>query len=273
MSTWSTIEQTVVTTLDGLSVLATAVGRSAQDRRLLTAAMARERMPAAYVMVTARQGSDKDYHRPGAPEIHLWLASRSERSANDARLGATDVTGIFDLAQQAAGALQDLKIGTDLCLLLIDERAVSSEDGLCIWEQRYVACPRAETDAPTFGGAALAGADSVVQVELGEMRRATSLFSFPGIDGVFEHSLGLRERLIVWRGQLRAASDSDLNAIEAAIEDEVQSGEAKSLVDAWGRTHGACTAGAFRRCGSRQRDALSGKALQDFELTFLQLNS
>jgi len=273
MSFWETIEETVVTALDDLSSLETVSGRSAQDRKALTATISRERMPAAYVMATGRQGSDKAHHRPGTPTIDIWLAARSHRNEDDARVGADDVTGVFDLAEQAAGALQDLTIGTDRCLLLIDERSISGEDGLCLWEQRYEVRRHSETTAPTFGGVALAGADSVVQVELGELRRATSSFSFPGIDGVFEHSLGVRERPIVWSGQLRAVGDSALNAMESAIEDEVRSGEAKTLVDAWGRTHASCTAKSFRRRGSRRRDALSGEALQDFELTFVQLNS
>ena len=272
MSSWETIEQAVVTVLDGVSLLETVAGRSAQDRTLLTAAIVRERMPAAYVIATGREGSDQAYHRPGSPAIHVWLAARSHRNEDDARVGAVDVTGVFDLAEQAAGALQDLMIGADLRLLLIDERSIHSADGLTIWEQRYEVRRQSETTAPTFGGVAVAGADGVVQVELGELRRATSSFSFPGIDGVFEHSLGVRERPIVWSGQLRASSDSALNAIESAIEDEVHSGEAKTLVDAWGRTHDSCAARTFRRRGPRQRDALSGEALQDFELTFVQLN-
>jgi hypothetical protein len=273
MSSWETIEQAVITALDDLSLLETVAGRSTQDRKLLTAAMARERMPAAYVMVTGRAGSDKAYHRPGAPAIDVWLAARSHRHDDEARIGADDVTGIFELAEPAASALQDLTIGTNQSLLLIDERAIGGEDGLYIWQQRYEVRCRAETTAPTFGGVPLTGTESVVQVELGELQRASSCFSFPGIDGVFEHSLGVRERPIVWSGQLRAASDSALNFIESAIENEVRSGEAKSLVDAWGRTHDACTARTFRRRGPRQRDALSGEALQDFELTFVQLNT
>jgi hypothetical protein len=93
-----------------------------------------------------------------------------------------------------------------------------------------------------------------VHVDVKERRRAASLFSFPGIDGVFERNLGLREQPIVWRGQLRAADDAALNALEAAMESEIANGQEKTMVDPWGRSYASCVVKAFRRAGSRRRD-------------------
>ena len=108
-------------------------------------------------------------------------------------------------------------------------------------------------------------------MELGVLRRATSSFSFPGIDGVFERNLGVKDRAILWRGQLRATSDSAMNVLESAIESEVQAGEARTMIDAWGRSQAQCVVKSFARRGPRGRDSLSGQAIQDFEIEFTQL--
>ena len=94
----------------------------------------------------------------------------------------------------------------------------------------------AESAAPTFGGATLTGDKATVRVDVGELRVAASSFSFPGIDGVFERRLGVRERPIWWRGELRGDNDY-LNFIEANIENELRDGQAKTMVDAYGRQH------------------------------------
>jgi len=276
MNAWETIEHTVVEALEALTsgesaLLATVRGRTSRDRKLLLASINRERLPAAYVVTTGRDAGDKTFRRSGSPGLSVWLAARSLRSDDEARTGTTDVTGLFTLSEQAAGALQDLAVGSDRQLLLVDERPAGGEEGTIVWEQRYEVRRQSELTAPTFGGIALAGAASEVHVELGPVRRATSSFAFPGVDGVFERYSGLRARAITWRGQLRAAEDAALNAIESAIEDEVAGGQEKTMIDAWGRSHELCVATSFTRVGLRGRDALSGEALQDFEIEFTQL--
>jgi hypothetical protein len=276
MSGWETIETTVVQTLAGLTLsgsplLATAKGQSAADRKTLAAAIGRERLPAGYVVTTGRDAGEKVTRRSGAPTLSVLLATRSLRRDDDVRRGASDVTGVFTLSEEVASALQDLAVGTDRLLVLVDERPAGGDEGMALWEQRYEVRCQSETQAPTFGGTVLAGVDSEVHVELGTLSLATSLFSFPGIDGVFERHLGVRERPIRWTGQLRAASDSALNAVEADIEDEVYSGKSATMVDAWGRSHEACVVRSFERKGRRRRDELTGEALQDFEITFVQL--
>ncbi|UCD28525.1 MAG: hypothetical protein JSV03_15825 [Planctomycetota bacterium] len=276
MSAWETIENAIVQavqqlTLGSSSLLATVKGRTARDRKSLVTAVGRELLPAAYVLAVGRDAGDKATRRPGAPAFNVLLATRSLRDDDEARTGSDDVTGMFDVSEKVAEALQDLLVDTNRRLLLVDERSIGPDEGTIVWEQRYVLRRQSEISAPTFGGVALAGSDSEAHVELGRLRRAVSAFSFPGIDGVFERNVGIRERPIKWSGQLRAANDSVLNNIESNIEDEVRDGEAKTMVDSWGRSHQMCVLKSFLRCGRRQRDELTGESLQDFEIEFTQL--
>jgi len=227
MSSWETTENGLIQVLEGLTfgqaaLLSTVKGCTARDRKSLIAAISRELLPAAYVLAAGRDSGDKASRRAGVPAFNVLLAAGSLRSDDEARKGADDVVGIFDLSQEVAEALQDLLLDTDRQCLLVDERPAGGDEGTIVWEQRYELRRQSELTAPTFGGTALAGADSEVFVELGALRRAASSFSFPGVDGVFERHLGVRERPIKWRGQLRAANDSALNSIESAIEQEVR---------------------------------------------------
>ena len=276
VSVWETIEDAVVQTLAGLTcggsaLLSTVRGHTSRDRKLVIGAISRERFPAAYVMTAGRGAGEKTFRRPGPPALSVLLAARSLRSDEEARTGAAEVTGVFTLSERVASALQDLAVGQDRRLLLVEERPAGGEEGTIIWDQSYEVHRRSGQSGPTFGGVALAGSASEVHVELGPMRRATASFSFPGVDGVFERNLGLRGRPITWRGQLRAADDAGLNTIESAIEQEVCGGQEKTMVDPWQRSHELCVLKSFHRLGRRGRDALSGEALQDFELEFTQL--
>jgi len=276
MSDWATIEIEVVTTLADLEVeesalLSSVSAQTARDRKSLLAAIQRELLPAAYVMMTGRDSGDKSSEQAGPASMSVVIATRSLRSDGEARTGESGTGGMWSIAEQVSSALQDLMLDSTWRLLLIDERSVGGEEGTIVWEQRYEVRRPAELTAPTFGGTALAGTSSRVRVEPGELRRASGSFSFPGVDGVFDRHLGVRERPIFWRGQLRAADDSALNAIEAAIEDEIRDGLDKTMVDAWSRSHESCVLNVFRRRGPRRRDALSGQVWQDFELEFTQL--
>jgi hypothetical protein len=276
VSAWETIENTIVQTLSALTLsgqplLSTVKAVTSRDRKVLSETIQRERMPVAYVMAVGREDGDKASRRAGFPAFSVLLGSRSHRSDDDARGDGAGVAGVFTISEAVIAALQDLLISSDRRLLLVDERPFGGESGTMLWEQRYELRRQSELVAPTFGGVALAGAISFVQVELGSLHLAVSSFSFPGIDGVFQRHLGVRERPIVWRGQLRAANDSALNTIETAIEDELRGGVEKTMVDAWGRSHELCVMKAFHRRGVRRRDELSGQALQDFEIEFAQL--
>lgn len=277
MSLWAAIETAVRQRIEGLTLdasplLAVVRGCGMRDRRLLHAALQRERHPAAYVIASGRDASDTATRCPGRLLLTVLLATRSHRSDQDARTGAVDIVGIFDVAERVAGALCDPAITDDCRLLLVEEKSLGADEGTVVWEQRYEVCRRASMLAPTFGGQALAGADSEVHVELGPLKRVSSAFSFPGIDGVFERHLGTRERPIVWRGQLRAADDAALNALESAIERELRDGREKTLVDPWSRTYERCVIKSYVQRKPRRRDELTGQSLQDFEIEFVQLD-
>jgi hypothetical protein len=258
-------------TIEGQPVLAAVQGYGRRDRKSAMAALERERMPAAYVSVIERSGGDKDYRRPGRTRLSVLLAERSERAAADARIGGVDCVGIYAVSELAAVALQDMEVGTGLRLLLLDDQAVGGVDGFLIREQRYEVHRIGQRATPTFGEMALAGAESEVSVELGKLQRATSVFSFPGVDGVFERHMGTRGRSIIWQGQLRAEDDTAMNALEAGIEAEIERGQSKEMTDTFGRHYAACTLRSFERTGARKADELNGQVLQDFSLQFEQL--
>jgi len=278
MSDWQAIESEVVSVLSGLAsggepLLATVTARAVRDRKVWSEAIRRERLPAAYVMLTGREGADRASGLPGRPGLSVVLATRSFRDEDEARVGASGDGGMWSLAEQVTSALQGCMVAGTWRLVLLEERPAGGEAGTILWEQRYSLCRPAETTPPTFGGVALAGTAGQVEVEVGPVQRACSVFSFPGIDGVFERHLGVRDRVIWWRGLLRAADDAGLNALEEAIEQEVRDGEAKALTDAWGRVFESCVLRRFVRRGPRQRDALTGEAVQAFEIQFAQLGA
>lgn len=274
---WHDIEDAVAGALSalfeaGVPLLATVRARTARERKVTLASLARERFPAAYVAVSGRDSGDKDHRRAGLALLTVVYACRSERQDDEARRGGSDVVGVLTIVQAAAMALQDLALPGGRRLLLIDEHAVGGEEGSALWEQRYEVRRESGSLVPRFGGIDVGGADSRVEVCVGELRRAVSLFAFPGVDGVFERFAGTRERSIVWRGQLRAADDAALNAIEEGLEDLVRRAEVNSVRDSWSRTFDHCVARSYRRVGARGCDDLTGQAVQAFELEFVQLS-
>lgn len=276
MSVWQSMEDAIVTALaelveGGKPMLATVRGRTWRDRKVAVSALLRERLPAAYVSVAGRDGGHKDYRRPGHLQVSVLYASRSERSDDEARLGGPESAGVLAIAESAGTALQDLDLGNNRRLLLVDERSGGGEDGTALWEQRCEVRRQSSSSAPTFGGSALAGSSSEVEVEIGEMKRVSSTFAFPGVDGVFERFAGTRERPIIWRGQLRADDNSALSAMEEEMEQRVREAAPRSLIDPWGRLFACCVATSVRRIGPRGADELTGEALQDFEMHFVQL--
>ncbi len=286
-SLWEEIESNTVQALQDLEVSgspllrtvrgatlrgASGRGATAQDRRVLVGSIARERTPAAYVVAGGRETSDKTFRRAGSLAFSVLLATRSERSDDEARRGGVDENGMFALAEQVALDLHDRTVFFDWRLLLVDEHPIGGEEGTIVWEQRYEARRIHGLTVPTFDGVVIAGSEGEARVVLGELRRASSTFSFPGIDGVYERYLGMRERPIVWRGQLRTSTTGGLDASEAGLENLVRTAKAGTIVDHSGRPHDNCVPRAYRRLGPTHVDPLTGQVLQDFELEFTQLS-
>ena len=276
MSDWATIENEVVSVLEGLTVgqeklLATVMAQTARDRKVLLEAIQGERLPAAYVMITGRVPGDRDAVLAGRVQLSVLIATRSLRADAEARVDGPGVLGMWTVVRQVAGGLQDRMVADTWLMGLVDERPTGGQAGTIVWEQRYEASRPAATTPPTFDSVAVAGTSSKIRVEVGELKRASELFAFPGVDGVFERFGGVRDRPIWWRGQLRAASDAALNTLEAGIEAEIRAGRAATMVDAWGRAFEECVVRAYRRRGPRARDELSGAVLQEAEIELAQL--
>ncbi len=272
---WSTLETEILQALaalesEGAPLLATVKGRSSGDRKSLASAFLRERMPAAYVLSAGRTQRASDVM--DTMQVAVWLATRSERGDDDARLGGADVTGMYPLAQEVLSALHDRVMPEDVRLRFVDEKALTGGDGALLWEQVYALDSAPRPAVPLFGGVALAGSSSRMRVEVGPLQRVATQFSFPGIDGVFERNLGTRERRIVWQGELRAEGAAALTALETAVEDELAKAQAKTVVDEWGRAFDACVLRSYARKGPRRVDARSGGVIQEAVLEFAQLH-
>ena len=275
MNTLETIEREVLAVLAGLQVdgataLATVRGGSpSADRKRLTASLLRERMAAAYAVVSGREAAERSTGRPGGVEVTVLLADRSERSDAEARLGGAAIRGVFALAGVVAGGLRAAVVAGDRRLMLLSERGLPADEGVALWEQTY-AVRRRVAAAPTLDGRVLTGAGSEVVVEVGPLRRAASVFSFPGVDGVTRLDLGSRGREIRWSGELRANSDAELSALEAGLEAEAGSGAERRMGDACGAVYEGCVLQAYERKGPRGCDEVSGEVLQRFEARFEQ---
>jgi len=241
--------------------------RTVRDRKVVAAAIGRERLPAAWVMLTGREENSGE---AGGVQLSVLLATRGLRDDGEVRIGGEGVRGMWTVAQAVANALHDAAVN-GWRLTLGGERPAGGEEGTILWEQRYLVARSASESAPTFGGVALAGASSRIAVEVGALHRASESFSFPGVDGLFERYLGVRERPIVWRGRLRAADDEALNAIEDAIESEIRAGRCATMADPAGRSFESCVVKSLKRRGSRTRDELTNEPVQDVEIEFAQL--
>jgi len=256
----------------GEPLFATVKAASGRKDELLAAAIRRERQPAAYVVFAGRMAATDGAALVGDPRFSLIVAAESLRGGSEPRLGGEDATGAFTLLDKLAVALQARVVLTDRRLVLVDEGVVATDERSYVARQRYQVRRVAQSSPPTFDGQAICGSQSLVEVLLGPLRADAEVFSFPGVDGLFRRHLGVRSRQIVWRGQLRASSDAELNGLEANLEALVAAPEAATMVDPWGRTLSDCVVDGFERRGPRRKDHYTGLVTQDFELVFVQLN-
>jgi hypothetical protein len=278
VTTFADLEQSVVDALTALedggdAIFATVAGFGDTDRKTLAAAIERARKPAAFVVVHERATASDDHRRAGRPRLSVYVATSSGRGQDEARTASAAGGGLHATLWRVTEALQRSVIAADRRLLLVREGGVGGDERGLVWEQVYEVVHEAGTQAPTFDGVGLCGADSDVAVELGELEPAEQRFAFPGIDGEFRRSLGTRGRPLTWTGTLRAADDAAMNALEDGIEAVVVQATPGVVVDAWGRTFADCIAVSFRRRGPRSRDAADGTVAQGFALGFTQLHA
>lgn len=253
----------------GSDLFAAVKGFSDTTAREVVSALRRELKPAAYVTYDGRGSSDA-LGIPAEPKISIFAIVESFRGGDEPRTGSAQLSGGFDVLGELFSSLAGSVIVTDRQLSFGDERVVASDDTSVIYEQRYTVLKLATVTAPTFGGSAICGSESVVRVIVGNLEMNTSRFAFPGIDGEFRQALGLDGRPLTWTGQLRATSDSALTTIETTIEDLLVAAQPADVVDGFGRTFVDCTLLRWARKGQRRKHPISGQALQDFELHFVQ---
>ena len=278
MSELGDIEAAVIGVLEAIEVngepvFASVAGWSDPDPRRAAAAIVKQRQPAAFVMYAGRgRGGTKDGDI-GEPTMAVLIAVRHLGGADAPRLGDGIASGGFDLVGRVLETLDGADVLTDRRLRAMNERVVSADERSVVYEQSYTVEPVGQTTAPTFGGAAIAGTDSVVRVAPGEVAVEAVEFAFPGIDGVFRHSACRRGREILWDGRLLADDDAALNALEATMEGFVGDSRPQAMVDPHGRTYADCVLDSFRRVGVRRRHPVTGRAVQEFEVRFTQLRT
>ena len=274
MSELGDIETAVIGLIQAIQVSAADLfaevkGFSSTVPRDVVAGLRRELKPAAYVVYDGR-ASSHPFAVPAEPKLSVFAGVESLRGGDEPRTGSVLQSGGFDVLGELFTALAGVTIVTDRQLDFVDERLIAADDTRIIYEQRYSVSKLGTTTAPTFGGSAIAGNDSIVRVVVGDFEMETERFAFAGIDGEFQQALGLRGRQVTWSGQLRAASDSALTAIETTIDGLLVGSQPADIVDGFSRTFADCTLNRFVRKNERRKHTVDGRALQDFELHFLQ---
>jgi len=255
----------------GGNVFATVGFHQVAERRAAAVVIARQLKPAAFVLYDGRAARGRREALPTAASLAILLCVENLRGGDTALTGDTGHAGAFDVLELVSAALDGAIVESEYRLLLQDERQVAGDGRAVVFEQRYRVERLAEVSAPTFGGSAIAGSDSVVTVHLGSVMTESVEFGFPGIDGVHRHQTATRGRAIRWKGELVADDDAGLNTIEAELDRLTMEQAPATMVDAWGRSFPDCVLDAFERKGTRQRHPVTGKPVQTFELRFTQL--
>ncbi len=275
MSELGDIESAVVGLIQAIQVnsvdlFAEVKGFSNTAPRDVVVGLRRELKPAAYVVYDGRASSDA-FGVPAEPKLSVFAIVESLRGGDEPRAGSALQSGGFDILGELFTALAGSTIVTDRQLAFVDEHLIAANDTSVVYEQRYSVLKLATTTAPTFGGSAICGSSSIVRVTVGDLEMETERFAFPGIDGEFQHALGLQARPVTWSGQLRAASDSALSSIETTIESLLAGSQPADIVDGFGRTFTDCVLNRFVRKNERRKHTIDSQALQDFELHFAQV--
>lgn len=274
MTVLGDIENEIVTVVAGLTsgsgpLFGTVRGFSSPDEDVIEPAIRRERPPAAYVVY---DGSflDEQFGVVQQPRFSVLVWAQGLRSRDAARLGDVDTSGIYELLEAVGAALDERVLSNGMQMFIFNERIRIADDRQIIARQRYNLLDFQGQSPPTFQGQALCGPLSVVRVVVGSAARRYARYGFPGIDAVFHQDGGFSGRRIVWVGTLRAATDADLDGIEAALEDVVLRGQPGTVTDERQRAYANCVPLGFERRGPRARHGAARRAVQRFRMIFEQ---
>jgi hypothetical protein len=253
----------------GSLVFATVRGASGGYRPAIRDALARERMPAVYVGFTDEPTAPETKPAVRGARFVVLVAARALRIEDDPRYGGTDSPGAFALLEIARAQLDGYEPGYGSRAVCLHQKFVEADDRTAVYELLYRLWPISQT-ALTFGEQKIADGAVRMSLEIGPLAVEHAIIPATDAAGDVRHVSWVRGRPIVWRGQLRASSDSELNTIEAELQELVLSREERDVADDSGRVFAACILDRFALDGPR-RPCGNGKAVvQDVELRFMQ---
>lgn len=269
------LEEALITAVSAVQVsgehFQTVRGFSTPRDRAVEAAIRRERKPAAYITYDGRWSDVQDNFFHGQILFSVSVAVDGFRGGDEPRVGSSSIIGAFDWMSAVTESLVNESVLTDFFITYRSEAVTGSDETFVMLRQGYILLGPGFSTTPLFGGAAVAGAESWVQVQPMTLEAQHVDYGFPGVRGAFRHHLGIGGRGICWTGRLVAADDDALNTVEAGLDALVASGEAATVDDGRGNVFADCVADSFLRVGPRRYALDAVRPMQDFELQFTQL--
>ncbi|MBX3395963.1 MAG: DUF1834 family protein [Phycisphaerae bacterium] len=276
MSRLGDFENSIVERLGTAQIGATAAfrtveGASGGRRPWNREALARERMPAAYVAFLEEPTAPETRAILRGPRFAVLIGSRSSRLVSDPRHGDSGSAGAFALIDAARGVLDGFEIDGGLELVCLQVRFVEADERSVVYELVYRIGAIVE-DVPsaglTFDGSAIQGALSRMSMEVGPQNAEVLEYVHHEGRAVYRISLESGSRIVRWMGELRAESQSGLSAVEEGIESAIGSLASATIEEAGVHTLTGCTITWLVRKGPRL--VRGGLVAQPAEIVFVQ---
>lgn len=255
--------------IGGSPVFAAVRGMSGGYRSALRDSLRRERTPAAYVAFTDEPTAPETKTPVRGARFVVLVVAKTLRLEADPRHGDVDSLGAFALLEKARSQLDDYEALSGFRAVILHQKFLEADERIAVYELLYRLWPIIEAPL-TFGGQAVAGPDSRMALELGPLAIYHSDYGLTTLGRDYATAMYIRARSIVWRGQLRAADDSALNAIEANLNSLLLSQVQRDIEDGTGRTFTDCVLDKIVMDGSRRSSDDGALVVQDAELYFLQ---
>ncbi len=245
-------------------------GVSGGFRASIRDAMKRERIPAAYVAFIEEPTAPETSEVKLGAKFVVYVAARALRVESDPRHGDANTPGAFVLLEKAREQLDDYEPSTGLRAVNLHEKFVEADNRIAVYELLYRIWPIVESPL-TFAGQALTGSASRMTLHLGPLEMEDEEDTLEGGDKNYLLTLGLLPQTFVWQGQLRAASDSELNTIESNIEAAIAAHTKGNIADGTGRVFTDCILERVTHNGPRRPTGSGAMRIQNIELHFVQL--
>ena len=261
----------------GSPVFATVRGISGGWRPAIRDALRRERTPAAFVAFTDEPTAPETKSGLRGARFVVLVAAKALRVETDPRHGDAASRGAFSLLDAARAQLDDYEPGDGTMAVNLHQKFIEADERTAIYELLYRFWP-IEAVALTFGGQTLAESAMTMSLTMGlpaisaapgpEVAAVATATGLPGSCDLPEARVP--NQSIIWRGRLRAADSSAMDAIEADIRARILSDAKGDFADGAGRLFKACVLEKFVLDGSRKTSIGSGFVTQDVELRFAQ---